>query len=133
MNEQTDQRRGTCPACMWHFALRKDGKLRRHGLTAQCPGSYGPPVSTEPTWRDVIRAMRAAGFKLAKTERISKNWRHRSLGNRGINAGDISTNQLGDRWVTLYGSRDGWTFEMKNPSPAEVLEAARLVGLGGVS
>ena len=89
------------------------------------------PEPAEPTWRDVIRAMRAAGYRLAKTERISAHWSHRSLVDRGVEAGDMTINHIGDRWVNLYGRRDGWTFEMKNPTPAEVLAAARLAGLIG--
>ena len=100
--------------------LRKDAEL----LLAEIDGP-------EPTWRDVIRAMRAAGLKLAGPEQISERWRYRALDYNGVSAGDVATNHLGERWVTLYGSRDGWTFEMKNPTPAEVLAAARLVGLGG--
>jgi hypothetical protein len=110
-----------------------DGKtsMRYRQLTAEEARAELAKFEPEPTWRDVIRAMRAAGLTLAGPEQISERWRYRALDYNGVSAGDVATNHLGERWVTLHGRRDGWTFEMKNPTPAEVLAAARLVGLGG--
>lgn len=105
----------------------RDRALRRLEAIEGKPGA---------DWRDVIRAMRTAGLKLASTERISPRWRHRSITKDGFEQGDWAINTINnlsdqrDHWISLYG-RDGWYVEMKNPTPAHVFAAARLVGLTG--
>lgn len=90
----------------------------------------------EPTWRDVLRAMRAAEW----TGRGGASWRM-----WGAWSGEDVNDQHG--WVIRYqflrtvkftvvgpgtGHMTNRSYtELINPTPAKVLAAARLVGLGG--
>lgn len=96
------------------------------------PDDGGLKITRIPTWRDVIRAMRAAGFKLKVEERED---RYRKwivpVGSHGSFVAEI--------WRQRLGGRDTWTVEiygyfarrvcLENPEPAAVLAAAMLTRL----
>jgi hypothetical protein len=92
----------------------------------------------EPTWRDVIEASRNAGW----TRRGSSNWTMWGVwGDEDIDDshGWVIAHKIGrTRRVNVigpgHGPMQGRSFaELVDPTPAEVLSAARLVGLGGDS
>jgi len=85
----------------------------------------------EPTWRDVFRAMRAAGYRL-KFEEGDGGYRKWivPVGTMGEVA-SIIRETLGGRvsWnVELYGYLM-YSVRLHNPPPSDVLDAARLVKL----
>lgn len=88
-------------------------------------------MTTTSTWRDVARAMRAAGFKLKVEEREAryrKWWVDEGTG--GIIA-EIWRETLGGRpsWaVQIYGYRSYYV-SLDNPPPSDVMDAAKLVKL----
>jgi hypothetical protein len=90
----------------------------------------------DPTWRDVFEASRKAGW----TRRGSSAWAMWGVwGDEDIDdtRGWVVSHKSGRaRRVTVvgpgHGSMQSRSFtELVNPTPAEVLSAARLVGLGG--
>jgi hypothetical protein len=92
----------------------------------------------EPTWRGVIEASRTAGW----TRRGSSNWTMWGVwGDEDIDDshGWVIAHKIGrTRRVNVIGPgrgpMQGRSFaELVDPTPAEVLSAARLVGLGGDS
>lgn len=84
--------------------------------------------AAEVTLRDLIRAMRSFGMRLTPTEKDTRGRQYRYLVRNGVQEGDLVTYTDDDsRWLRLEG-RDGWGVDMKNPTPAEVFDAARLLG-----
>lgn len=89
-----------------------------------------PEPEREPSWRDVFRAMHAAGYRLKFEEREE---RYRKwivpVGTMGEIASITRAESRGGRvsWmVDLYGYLM-YSVRLHNPPPADVLDAARLV------
>jgi hypothetical protein len=93
----------------------------------------------EPTWRDVIRAFLKIGPYLLErvTTGETRRWRYET--NQRTKGGlrelvDIYHYPTESIWLVKLGLHGNTHMvSLKNPTPAEVLTAARLVGLGGTS
>jgi len=87
---------------------------------------------SEPTWRDVFRAMHKAGYTLKFEEREP---RYRKwivpVGTMGEVA-SITRNETRDGrvlWIVQIYGYLCYSVHLRNPPPADVLDAARLVKL----
>lgn len=95
---------------------------------------YREPASApepEPTWRDVIRAMRAAVFHLKVTECDGSYRKWEAYDETGGIIAEIYREFLGGRYtwsVNLYGW-NSYSVYLNDPPPVDVLAAARLVKL----
>jgi hypothetical protein len=90
-----------------------------------------PTLEPEPTWRDVIRAMRAAVFHLKVTERDAAYRKWEVNDETGGFIAEIHREFIGGRYtwdLDIYGYRM-YSVHLDNPPPADVLAAARLVKL----
>lgn len=87
----------------------------------------------EPTWRDVTRAMRAAGVKLRSSSVAGDTWRTWEILTYLVSAdrwdylGGIERAPDGTWAVELIGHRHN--IDLTNPTPADVLIAGQLCGL----
>jgi hypothetical protein len=140
MAEQTDPRmdravgvlvgmqRMPDPAAIEAFMpyLRKDAALLLEAID-------GP----EPTWADVFNAYRAAGMEAERHTTAEIHYGHREVdGVLGPDLGWVSAwRDQGLLILDLRGPRElgqrRRTARLVDPSPAEILTAARLVGLVG--
>jgi hypothetical protein len=86
-------------------------------------------ATPEPTWRDVIRAMRAAIFHLKVVERDGTYRKWEVNDETGGIIAEIHREHLGGRFtwdMDIYGYRM-YRAHLENPPPADVFAAARLV------
>lgn len=105
--------------------LRKDAEM----LLAEIDGP-------EPTWRDVIREFLKLGPYLLERRTTDGNryWRYEI--NQRTKGGlreivDTLHFPTESTWIVKLGLYGPHQVTLRNPTPAEVLAAARLVGLGG--
>jgi len=115
------------------------GKFRQ--VTAEEARAELAKFEPEPTWADVREAARNAGWRMVRDRStVQKCWSIRNPDEDGwfIDKGwavatfDPNTNR--GRWLFEFagpGPHRKPTATLVDPTPAEVLAAARLVGLGG--
>lgn len=91
---------------------------------------WQPAAQPAPTWSDVVRVMRANGYKLKVDDAEGRCWKWWvDEGTGGIIA-EIWRQTLGGRptWdVRVNGY--GWSTHLSNPEPADVLAAGMSLGL----
>jgi hypothetical protein len=109
------------------------GPLRRVLARAAIAASTKP----EPTWRDVIRAILPTGPRLYRRSSESglRSWQYDTLVKcpSGSHSGILVMHEAReDRWVVRFDGPKQY-LTLRDPSPADVLTAARLAGLGGDS
>jgi hypothetical protein len=101
--------------------------------------TYHPDGHTrpQPDWRDVIRAMRSAGFSLEKSEGYPWESYWSIETDDSDQLGSIVRTTVLDKveWkVSVWGGTGAWEgVTLADPSPADLLTAAHLVGLVGAS
>lgn len=151
-------RRVECPTCHKTVALRKDGMLWHHYGTepewpgspfrAACPQRGLPPEPdaplkrrrSSPDWADLREMARNAGCRFHR-EGEGLRWEgsrwdvlrrdeHTIPGDIRVYLDRDDTAVL---WVDVELRGERAVTVQANPTPAEVLTAARLVGLGGAS
>lgn len=110
------------------------GPWSRGGQAREILTAIGGP---EPTWRDVIRAARAAGWtsRPDPDQARARIWGVYHPGRFYVDSEHGWARVYGNGTVVdLAGPSDTYAHEtvhLINPTPARVLAAARLVGLGG--
>ncbi len=103
-----------------------------------CPQCEPPEEAPEPTWRDVIRAMRAEGIHLRPLYDIAdwpvdRTWQ--LIDHHGSELGIVTheTSYAGEEWTLALSYERGPSTRIGAEAlqPADVLAAARLAGLIG--
>lgn len=126
MAEQTDRNDPHCEPCGTRLSM-SCGHIHR-GCAAVIP----------PDWRDVIREFLKLGPYLLERRTTDGNryWRYET--DQRTKGGlrelvDILHFPTESTWIVKLGLYGPHQVTLRNPTPAEVLTAARLVGLGGAS
>lgn len=132
----------TCRCGEWKRTGKHERPLREeHRAHRVEMGEWVKPCKEGPDWADVREAARAAGWRMVRDRStVQMCWTIRNPDEDGwfIDKGwavvTFDANSNRGRWLFEFagpGPHRKSTACLVNPTPAEVLTAARLVGLGG--